>query len=257
MAYSDEHSKRWKTAIVLLISIFSIAIIDSKFLTWLFLGVVYMLSIKESIKLFKIEESGTLFIISSAIWLFGYFYPNPLELIFLALMLIASIVAYNRSINIKVTLPILYPTVGVLFFWMLYLSYGMKSLLWLLVIVALTDVGAYYVGRKFGKRGFSITSPNKTFEGVVGGLLFGTVGGTFLIVGTYNVLFWAVVVSFITSLASIFGDLFESYLKREVGVKDSGDILPGHGGVLDRVDGYLFASVALYTFLHLIIANHN
>jgi len=118
--------------------------------------------------------------------------------------------------------------------------------------VALTDVGAYYTGKKFGKRGFSPTSPNKTLKGLWS-LFFGTLAGAILILIKMDInIFISILTAFITSIASIFGDLFESYLKREAGVKDSGTILPGHGGVLDRIDGYLFGSVTLYTALNLI-----
>ena len=59
----------------------------------------------------------------------------------------------------------------------------------------------------------------------------------------------AVVISLLAAIAAIFGDLFESYLKRKAGVKDSGDILPGHGGILDRVDGYLFSAIIMLVLL--------
>ena len=119
-------------------------------------------------------------------------------------------------------------------------------MLCLLVIVVLANTGAFFVGKSVGKKQFSPTSPNKTLEGVIGGIAFATVAGT--IMGYFLELvsfFVAVIVSFSTAVGAIFGDLFESYLKREAGVKDSGDILPGHGGVLDRLDGYLFGSIVM------------
>ncbi len=157
--------------------------------------------------------------------------------------------AYRKRLDPRAFLVLLYPTAGILYLWALYREYGMVSLLWILVIVALTDVGAYYTGRKFGKTPFSPTSPKKTLEGVFGGVLLGTLGGAFLMIGHKGIFLGALLIALATSLASVFGDLFESWLKREAGVKDSGTLLPGHGGVLDRIDGYLFAAPALYLLL--------
>ena len=126
------------------------------------------------------------------------------------------------------------------------------TLLWLLVIVASTDIGAYFVGRTFGKTKFCETSPNKTIEGVIGGVVFAVVLGSLSSINEINFI-GAVLVSIIVSFASVFGDLFESYLKREAGVKDSGSILPGHGGVLDRTDGYLFGAIAMLVVLRILI----
>jgi len=126
------------------------------------------------------------------------------------------------------------------------------TLLWLLVIVASTDIGAYFVGRTFGKTKFCETSPNKTVEGVIGGIAFAVVLGTLSSINEISII-GAIIVSAIVSFASVFGDLFESYLKREAGLKDSGSILPGHGGILDRTDGYLFGAIAMLVILRIII----
>ena len=113
-------------------------------------------------------------------------------------------------------------------------------------MVVFADVGAFLVGKQIGKTPFSPTSPNKTLEGVFGGILMATVAGTFFAYANdLDSFIVALFISFATAVAAIFGDLFESYIKREAGVKDSGSIFPGHGGVLDRVDGYLFGAVIM------------
>jgi phosphatidate cytidylyltransferase len=173
-------------------------------------------------------------------------------LLFLAIIALASRLAYDKSVENRDFLPLFYPLASMLFIWSLYLNSGIKALVWLLVIVALSDVGAYYTGKKFGKTPFSPTSPKKTLEGVFGGVALATIIGAILIVSTSEIGFIAaLLLAMLTSIAGIFGDLFESYLKREAGVKDSGNLIPGHGGVLDRVDGYLFASIMLYTLLQI------
>lgn len=128
----------------------------------------------------------------------------------------------------------------------------MESLLWLLVVVAGADVGAYFVGKSIGATKFCETSPNKTLEGVAGGVITAAIlGVTFSL---DEVGFWAALfISLAVAVASVFGDLFESYLKREADVKDSGDILPGHGGILDRTDGYLFGAVVMLVLLRLFV----
>ena len=250
MPHSNEHSQRWKTAALLLLLIGAVALIDTPLVTWLFFGVVYGLALTEAMRLFRVADAS-LYLYAATIWILAPFYPHPTDLVFAATLIQGGILAYRRRLEIRSLFPILYPTVGMLFLWMLYREYGMVSLLWILVIVALTDVGAYYTGRNFGKTPFSPTSPKKTREGVYGGVLLGTIGGFLLMIGHQNLFLNALFIALLTSIASIFGDLFESYLKREAGIKDSGTILPGHGGVLDRIDGYLFAAVALYILLKL------
>jgi len=250
MAAPDEHSQRWKTALILLGIIALVGLIDNALLTWLFLGTVYALAIPEAMRLFRTAEES-LYLYAGGLWLLALFYPHPSDLIFGAAVIFGGILAYRKRLEIRAFFPLLYPTAGLLFLWMLYLDFGMLSLLWILIIVTLTDVGAYYTGRKLGKTPFSPTSPKKTLEGVFGGIAAGTLGGTLLIFGHHGIYLSAIFIALLTSVASVFGDLFESYLKREAGVKDSGTILPGHGGILDRIDGYLFASVALYILLRM------
>lgn len=130
---------------------------------------------------------------------------------------------------------------------------------WLLILTAITaggDTGAYYIGSNFGRRKLCPEiSPGKTVEGAIGGILtgsFAAVGMGLLLLPEYNssVLF---VAALILSLVSIIGDIAESVIKRSAGVKDSGTLLLGHGGVLDRIDGMLITAPVLYYLLALDI----
>ncbi len=124
--------------------------------------------------------------------------------------------------------------------------------LWVLavvLIVAAADIGAYFSGRAFGKHKLApAVSPGKSWEGVVGGVIAATLTfGLFLsLTGTVHHWIRPALIAIPTALISVVGDLLESMLKRYRGIKDSGHILPGHGGVLDRVDG-LAAAVPVFT----------
>lgn len=130
---------------------------------------------------------------------------------------------------------------------------------WLLpifVFVWLNDTGAYVVGSLLGKHKlWEEISPKKTKEGTAGGVLVSAMAGVtfYLIYPDVTSIFNWIILSVLVSSFSTWGDLFESYLKRAVGVKDSGNILPGHGGILDRIDSLLFAAVPAYIFINIII----
>jgi len=209
--------------------------------------VIYLLAFKEAIKLFGVERDGLL-PYALGLWLVAGVYPYGDDLFVLAGVAYASAVAYNKELAWRDFFPFIYPTAGMLFILTMYEEYGIASLFWLLAVVALTDVGAYAVGKSIGKTPFCETSPNKTMEGVAGGIAVATLGGMFFGVGIVD-LSIAFLISFFVSVSSVFGDLFESSLKRAAGVKDSGDILPGHGGILDRIDGYLFGAVVMLVLL--------
>jgi len=121
-------------------------------------------------------------------------------------------------------------------------DHGPQLMLFAMILVWVADSGAYFAGRAFGRRKLAPhISPGKTVEGVLGALAGGAVAGTVLIWLKWLPLSPVVVVLLCVStvLVSVGGDLWESFLKRERGIKDSGNILPGHGGVLDRIDAQL------------------
>jgi phosphatidate cytidylyltransferase len=243
MTLFKDYQARWLTAIALLIVIGIIGVIDNKFIMWLFLGILYMFSFYEAMKLYGIK-SPTSFVWAALVWIIAYFYPSPDDIFFVIAIIFASSLAFFHNFDKRLLFPFLYPVSGFLFFFMLYNDFGIWAMIWLLATVALTDVGAFFVGKTIGKHKFSDTSPNKTWEGVIGGIVIATTIGTLFGIKYYG--FWiAFAVTILTAIASIFGDLFESYLKRNAGVKDSGNVLPGHGGVLDRVDGYLFGVIIM------------
>ena len=124
-------------------------------------------------------------------------------------------------------------------------SNGHRWLLIALMVIWAADSGAYFAGRRFGKRKLSPRiSPNKTIEGLIGGMVAALVValiGAPLAGATVAQLPLVAIVVVVTVGFSVVGDLFESLLKRHVGAKDSGDLIPGHGGILDRIDSVLAA----------------
>lgn len=247
MSIFTASKERVTTGLALVAGVLIIGFIDNFFLMWLFLGAVYILAFKEAMNLFDIHNKDLIYY-AIGVWLLAAIYPYGDDLFVLAGVAYASAVAFNKELSWKNFLPFVYPTAGMLFILSMYEEYGVISLLWLLVIVALTDVGAYAVGKSMGKTPFSSTSPNKTMEGVVGGIAAATMGGMFVGLSVVDLKI-SFVISFMVAVSSIFGDLYESSLKRAAGVKDSGNILPGHGGVLDRIDGYLFAGIIMLVLL--------
>lgn len=133
--------------------------------------------------------------------------------------------------------------------------YGWQLLLLVFLLTWACDIGAYFIGRLFGRRAlYSTLSPRKTIEGSVGGILFcvGTAAlfQLFCPILTYpKVLFLGI----ITGLVVQIGDLVESALKRMGKIKDSGDLIPGHGGILDRFDSLLFSAPVAYFFIKMIL----
>ena len=121
-------------------------------------------------------------------------------------------------------------------------------LLLFMVAVWIADSAAYFVGKKFGKHKLApMISPGKTWEGVVGAWFAVSVYGVILCYLTHQN-YWFILMLWGVTVISIMGDLLESLFKRQAGVKDSGSLLPGHGGILDRIDG-LTSSMPLITFL--------
>jgi phosphatidate cytidylyltransferase len=129
---------------------------------------------------------------------------------------------------------------------------GREATLLLILTVALSDTAQYYSGRAFGRHLLAaVISPKKTIEGAVGGLAGGAIG--LGLIGHWWLphmsLHWRVLLGLAVAAVGIVGDLFESLLKRSVGVKDASSAIPGHGGVLDRIDALLFAAPVFYVFV--------
>lgn len=185
------------------------------------------------------------YIILSAIVLSIYFFVNAL---------------YQKEVNQVNTLPInllifIYITVPLILI-NLILSIsgdtGIQYVLAMFFIIWTNDTFAYLFGISLGKhKMFERISPKKSWEGFFGGLLMVVVAAFILnyIYPSAGLIHW-VLFSIITAIASVIGDFIESMFKRAYGVKDSGSILPGHGGILDRIDSLLLASPAIYIFLN-------
>lgn len=201
-----------------------------------------------------VSNLGLLLLILPDNWL--NFLPAGLDRLFLFYVLVVLILLHTVVRKARFT----FDDAGVLTLAMLYIGTGFHyfisaradgftTLLYAMLIVWLTDSGAYMIGKRFGKHKLAPrVSPNKTWEGSIGGTVAATI-----ILAIYLWFFpvgysWItmVILTLILSIFGQFGDLVESALKRFYGVKDSGKILPGHGGILDRFDSMLLVMPMLH-----------
>lgn len=252
-----ELQKRILTSIGFLLFFILLYSADNLFLTWFCFGGVFLVALSEAKDLFQIQaNTNHIYIAGTIFWVTLLFYTmftsySGVNMVILAVVIYLTFCLYKNQTNFTELKLFLYPSISFVYMFELYHSHGMYMFIWLVLIVAIADSGAYFVGKRFGKTKFNEISPNKTIEGVAGALLLGTILGT-LLSPTKVIWYDALVIASLSTLFSVYGDLFESYLKRQAGIKDSGTILPGHGGILDRIDGHMFAVIIMSIMLGIL-----
>ena len=270
-----QHIKRWITALILAPIVLWILIKGNTLLFAILISVVAIFAIREYLRIvFGNDEEP----ISNTIKLISYIVSMALiisaclgswEILFLILamnlMALSIFVLYRFASNhaifdiiAKQVLGVVYIPVSLsLLIFIKELDGGTFWIIWLLVVIFASDTGAFYSGTFLGKNALAPNiSPNKTIEGSLGGIAASIVAGFIFCQWFFHDLslsFLTIPASFLLAIAGQIGDLFESAMKRASSIKDSGRILPGHGGMLDRIDGLLLAIPVFYVYLVFVL----
>ena len=278
------HARRWLTALILIPLVLLVLLKGGHFFFVLFLLVVNGAAQWEFLGMFQAESDGARrvksIILGSMVLLSfctaspatklcipgGILLCNPSLVLFtlvfcLFLLLLFYLCSYGHipqlSWDLAVNLlGLLYvPFLLGHFVWLRYLFQGEWWVLWLLLVTFAGDTAAFYVGRLLGKaKLYPEVSPGKTWVGAGGGLaaclVVGVLAGQWLLMGVGNLFLAGMALAL--AVVGLLGDLFESMLKRQVQVKDASQLLPGHGGMLDRLDSLLFAA-PLVVFIRLFL----
>ena len=127
-------------------------------------------------------------------------------------------------------------------------SSGLSLTLISCLLIVASDIGSYFIGKSFGKTPLSPISPSKTIEGLIGGIICSILVATSFafLLNWQNPFLIGILYGILVSLMALVGDLIESMMKRDAKLKDSGTFLPGHGGILDRIDSYIFTPSVIY-----------
>jgi len=217
----------------------------------LILGLVAVVAMQwELARMFRLNRSRllTVVLVAGLGWLpmaaqpivLNHSLPLVAATSFLPIMLGALFIAHNRMIYIVYGVLL---TLGMLSYWFLALTFGALGIAALAAVVILSDIGGYIVGRLIGGAKFWPTvSPKKTWSGTVAGWLLAGFFGLYLMqqIGAL----WPVPVAMLVAFGAQMGDIAESWVKRRQGVKDSSQFIPGHGGFLDRLDGFIGGAAA-------------
>ncbi len=233
----------------------------SKFSFLIVLLAIFIAASMELIKMLGFKTIGKLlFIITSAITVYiltyllniGFFSGLkiliPLYIWFLSIILI--IFFSTKESELLSPLYAIYIWIPFVFAYFLRSDYGALQTLILFATIWSLDSFSYLFGKKFGKNKIApLISPNKTWEGTISGIVIAFFVFLILSIILSGFNYRLIIIAIILPLYGFFGDLFESFLKRRRGLKDSGSILKAHGGILDRFDSFIFAVIAYYTFL--------
>jgi phosphatidate cytidylyltransferase len=237
----------------------------------LYLGAVIIISLLASIELSRmlkrigvVEMQPFLYVGAVLFPLLFSFEPSWLPSFLMLFILSGAVISLSKYPESTLS------DLGANFFSILYVAFGFAHFVLLrqmdqgmllagyaFVVIWLTDIGAFYVGTYLGKRPFfAEISPSKTVEGALGGLVSGVAGGmVFCVVmnrlAPFNNMGFLIILSPFLSVVGQFGDLFESALKRLAKTKDSSQLIPGHGGILDRFDSALWVIPLLYHILQI------
>jgi phosphatidate cytidylyltransferase len=271
------HARRWLTALVLLPLVVLVLFKGGHLFLVLLLLVVNGLAQWEFQGMFQPEADatrrlkgiilGSMLLLSFCTAQRATFLCNPSGPLFvlvgiLFVLFLFYLIAYThipdltRDLMVSVLGLLYIPLLLGHFIWLRYLSDGQWWIFWLLAVIMAEDTAAFYCGRTFGKtKLYPEVSPGKTWVGVVGGMAAAVIVG--LALGRWALPQMSLAalggLALFLALVGLLGDLFESMLKRQAQVKDTSELLPGHGGMLDRLDSLLFAAPAVvYVRLFLI-----
>lgn len=263
------HLKRWITALVAIPFLVLLISIGGTLWLTIVVNVVCIMALWEYFRIVLNKEqksTATSFQVlalltgSAVLWAVYFHAFNVVLDIVVLNVVIATLISLPKFKYDSSVWEIVYKQIVGIIYIPLFLSYivllrntdnGELWIFLLLIVVFLGDTGAYYLGSYFGKHKLCpAVSPNKTIEGALGGLAASLVSGALIKHFFLSLLPWGLSLLFFLSIgiAGQVGDLFESQIKRVAHIKDSGAILPGHGGVLDRIDALLFAAPVAYIF---------
>lgn len=233
------------------------------FLIFLYFGGIYLkiffilLSLISLYELLKISNSKDLFFLLPLV-IFPYFIDKILSIL-LFMIILYLIFLFKKYEPKDLTnfflinyLFLLITTLPLIFFFLIRVEKGLSYSLLVIFSIWISDISAYFVGKRFGKNKIlPKISPNKSYQGLFGSLIFTSI---FILVVNiffkfFNNIFLLLLFSFSLVILSFLGDTFESLIKRYFNVKDSGNIILGHGGLFDRIDSFIFTIPIIYFML--------